>query len=196
MYPKARLDALTDGLFAVAMTLLVLDIRLPDDFHPGDQRELITALLALWPKFFPYVISFLVLGLRWLSGITIRLRSEMVAPNYVRWWLIYLLLITCVPFTTMVVGRFSSQAPAIWLYAGNTALITVVAAAMMRVTDDIEPGPHIHMRQVSLAVLFASSIVAIVTSFISPNLAMWAYMLNFATPILSRRHRAARAAKI
>jgi uncharacterized membrane protein len=33
MYPKARLDALTDGLFGVAMTILVLDVRLPDDFH-------------------------------------------------------------------------------------------------------------------------------------------------------------------
>jgi uncharacterized membrane protein len=196
MYPKARLDALTDGLFAVAMTLLALDIRLPEDFHPGDQRELIAALLALWPKFFPYVISFLVLGLRWLSGITIRSQSESVGPIYVRWWLIYLLLITCVPFTTIVVGRFSSQAPAIWLYAGNTALITAVAAAMMRATADIEPGRHVRLRHVSLAVLFASSIVAIVTSFISPNLAMWAYMLNFATPILARLHRAGGEDKI
>ena len=34
MYPKARLDALTDGLFGVAMTILVLDVRLPDNFHP------------------------------------------------------------------------------------------------------------------------------------------------------------------
>jgi uncharacterized membrane protein len=196
MYPKARLDALTDGLFAVAMTLLVLDIRLPEDFHPRDQRELIAALLALWPKFFPYLISFLVLGLRWLSGITIRSRSESVDAIYVRWWLIYLLLITCVPFTTIVVGRFGHQAPAIWLYAGNTALITAVAAMMMRLTADIEPGRHVHMRHLSLAVLFASSIVAIVTSFISPNLAMWAYALNFATPFLARLVRSAPEAKI
>jgi uncharacterized membrane protein len=34
MYPKARLDALTDGLLGVAMTILVLDVRLPDNFHP------------------------------------------------------------------------------------------------------------------------------------------------------------------
>jgi uncharacterized membrane protein len=196
MYPKARLDALTDGLFAVAMTLLVLDIRLPEDFHPGDQRELIAALLALWPKVFPYLISFMVLGLRWLSGITIRQRSEMVSPIYVRWWLLYLLLITCVPFTTIVVGRFANQPPAIWLYAGNTALITVVAAMMMRVAGDIEPGRHVHMRQVSLAVLFASSMVAIVTSFIRPSLAMWAFALNLATPVLSRLYGAAGEAKI
>ena len=36
MFSKARLDTLGDGIFAVAMTLLILDVRLPDDFHPGD----------------------------------------------------------------------------------------------------------------------------------------------------------------
>ena len=50
MYPKARIEALTDGLFGVAMTILVLDVRLPDDFHPADQAELARALLALWPR--------------------------------------------------------------------------------------------------------------------------------------------------
>jgi uncharacterized membrane protein len=68
MYAKARLDPLTDGLFGFAMTLLVLDIRLPDHFQPRNQGELIAALLDLWPKFFPYMISFFVLGSRWLSN--------------------------------------------------------------------------------------------------------------------------------
>ena len=36
MFSKARLDALSDGIFGVAMTLLILDVRLPDDFHPQD----------------------------------------------------------------------------------------------------------------------------------------------------------------
>jgi uncharacterized membrane protein len=191
MYPKARLDALTDGLFGVAMTLLVLDIRLPEDFHPQDQTELIHALLALWPKFFPYVISFLVLGLRWMSGVTIKIRSETVGANYALCWLGYLLLITCVPFTTIVVGRFPNHAPAVWLYAGNTALITVAAAAMMRLTPDIEPGRHVLIRHVSLAVLFASSAIAIVVSLFSPRLALWAFTLNLATGVFARRHRRA-----
>jgi len=53
MFAKARLDALTDGVFAVAMTLLVLDVRLPDDFHPADARELLQGLVGLWPKLLP-----------------------------------------------------------------------------------------------------------------------------------------------
>jgi len=48
MFPKARLDALTDGVFSVAMTLLMLDIRLPDDFHPAGDCELLQGFERLW----------------------------------------------------------------------------------------------------------------------------------------------------
>ena len=51
VYPKARLDALSDGIFGVAMTLLVLDVRLPDDFTPHDADDLSRGLLALGLKF-------------------------------------------------------------------------------------------------------------------------------------------------
>ncbi|HEX4922051.1 MAG TPA: TMEM175 family protein, partial [Candidatus Bathyarchaeia archaeon] len=60
MYPKSRIDALTDGLFGVAMTILVLDLRLPDSFR-GDGAGLVGALRTLWPRFLPYLLSFYVL---------------------------------------------------------------------------------------------------------------------------------------
>jgi uncharacterized membrane protein len=69
MFSKARLDTLSDGIFGVAMTLLILDVRLPDDFFPRDGSELLQGLAGLWPKFLPYVLSFGVLGLRWLANI-------------------------------------------------------------------------------------------------------------------------------
>ena len=75
MFPKSRLDALSDGIFGVAMTLLILDVRLPDEFHPKDGAELLKGLFDLWPKVLPYVISFGVLGLRWLSNIEVRTRA-------------------------------------------------------------------------------------------------------------------------
>jgi uncharacterized membrane protein len=192
MYPKARLDALTDGLFAVAMTLLVLDIRLPESFQPSDRGELIKALLDLWPKFFPYMISFFVLGLRWLSTIQVSIRSDMVDAHYARWWLLFLLLITCVPFTTIVVGRFPHQAPAVWLYAGNTALVAAVSARMMALLPDIEWTKHVRARRLSLSVLFISSMLAIGISLVYPHVALWALALNLLTPLQIhwQRHKA------
>jgi uncharacterized membrane protein len=186
MYPKARLDALSDAIFGVAMTLLALDVRLPDDFAPHDARELIGGLAGLAPKFLPYALSFGVLGLRWLSNVHLRSVGEDCSRGYAHWWLIYHLLITCVPFTTIVVGRFVDFAPAIWLYAGNTILISVVSFRLLALTPSFEQVDHLRDRKVSLALLIASSLLAIAWSFISPAQALWAMAINAAGSAISR----------
>lgn len=189
MYPRARIDALTDGVFAVAMTLLVLDVRLPEEFHPHDANELISALRGLTSKFVPYAISFMVLGLRWLSTIRVRSRGESFGREYVVWWLFYLLLITCVPFSTILVGRFGALAPAIWLYAANTILVALVAFRMMALTPEIEHGDHLRDRAAALVLLIVSSLLAVAWSFVSPHQALWAFALNIAGPWLARYGR-------
>jgi uncharacterized membrane protein len=186
MYPRARLDALTDGIFGVAMTLLVLDVRLPDEFHPKDVHDLVEGLLGLTSKFIPYVLSFLVLGLRWLSNIQVRSRTDAVGKDFTGWWLLYLLLITCVPLSTIIVGRFSNLAPAIWVYAGNTALIAVVSFLMLAHTPNLEQGAELHDRQISLAILMATSLVMVLVSFFEPRHALWVLALNLAAPFIAK----------
>jgi uncharacterized membrane protein len=186
MFSKARLDTLSDGIFGVAMTLLILDVRLPEDFHPGDGAELLQGLIQLWPKFLPYVLSFGVLGLRWLSNVEVRTRAEYVDREYVNWWLLYHFLITCVPFTTIVVGRFAHFAPAIWLYAGHTLLIALVGLRLVFITPHLETGDHLRHRQISGMVLIVSSLLAIGLSFVNSKVALWALALNFATPLIRR----------
>ena len=83
----------------------------PRTFIPADGAEFLRGLAKLWPKFLPYVLSFGVLGLRWLASIEVRTRAEYLDREYVNWWLFYLLLITCVPFSTIVVGRCASRLP-------------------------------------------------------------------------------------
>ena len=129
------------------MTLLVLDVRLPEDFHPRDSSELMKGLVELWPKFIPYVISFFVLGLRWLANIEVRTRAETFNRGLATWLLVYLLLITFVPFSTMVVGRFASLEPAIWLYAGHTLIIALVSLRMTAITPDLERGSNLRQHQ-------------------------------------------------
>jgi uncharacterized membrane protein len=187
MFSKVRLDTLSDGVFAVAMTLLVLDLRLPDDFHPRDGGELAEALIGLWPKFFPYLLSFAVLGLRWLANIEVRSRAEYLDREYVNWWLLYLLLITCVPFSTIVVGRYGSLAPAVWLYAGHTLLISLVGLRMVFLTPDLELGAHLRRRQMAAFLLIAASVLAIAVGFFNPHLALWAFVLPLVVPPLMRR---------
>lgn len=135
---KLRLDALTDGVFAVAMTLLVIDLKLPESFHPSNAEEFLHGLGDLKTQFLVYVVSFIVLGLRWMSLAKMSRRHETVEDSYVHWALLHLLLITLVPFCTAVVGRYAAFAPALWLYCGNTIAAALVAMRMVSLTE-----PHI-----------------------------------------------------
>lgn len=187
MFSKVRLDALGDGVFAVAMTLLVLDVRLPEDFQPRDGSALVQGLIGLWPKFLPYVISFWVLGQRWLANLEVRSQAEYVQREYVNWWLLYLLLITCVPFSTIVVGRYASLSPSIWLYAGHTLLTSLVGLRIVVITPHLELGDHLRRRQISAYLLIAASLLAIAVGFFSPHLALWSFMLPILLPLTMRR---------
>jgi uncharacterized membrane protein len=62
-----RLEAFSDGVFAIAITLLILEIRLPADAGQFDDAALRRALLALWPSYLSYLISFLLIGMIWMN---------------------------------------------------------------------------------------------------------------------------------
>ena len=189
MYPKARLDALSDSIFGVAMTLLVLELALPDEFHPKTSQELIDALIGLLPKFSAYALSFGVLGLRWLANVQMRHKAEYVDRSYGMWWMAYHLMVTCLPFSTMVISRYVSLPPAVWLYAANTLLLAALSLRLLALTPEPESRESVTDRSVSLWVLIATSVLAIGWSLIDAAQAMWALCLNFLQPLVSRWFR-------
>src|SRR5437879_1473126 len=67
---RERLAALSDGIFAVAMTLLVLDLRVPASAPNPTEQDLLNALIQLLPRFLPYFMSFLTLGIFWVGQQT------------------------------------------------------------------------------------------------------------------------------
>lgn len=190
--PRVRIDALTDGIFAVAMTLLVLDIRFPESFQPVGSAALLHGLAELWPKLLAYVISFMILGLRWLGLAQVPTHTEYLGSSYIRWWLLYLMMITLLPFSTALLGNHASLAPAIWLYCANTALIAVASWRMLVLTPGVEDPAHLRQRQVSLLVLLASAVVGAAVACVSPHLALLAFFINMAAALFGRlRLRAA-----
>jgi len=183
---KLRLDALTDGVFAVAMTLLVIDIKLPENFRPATADEFLHGLAELQTQVLVYVISFVVLGLRWMSLAKLSRLHETVEDRYVHWSLLHLLLVTCVPFVTIVVGRYGAFAPAIWLYCATTILAALVALRLATLAE-----PHIGTedaldRRIGLTVIIVLSLMVAAFSFVQPKLAMWIYLLNIFAPAVRR----------
>jgi uncharacterized membrane protein len=185
--PKFRLDAITDGVFAFAMTLLVLDLRLPDNFDPHSSSDLLGALLDLQSQYTAYVISFFVLSLRWLGQVGERGVPEKVSYGYGVWVLIYLFFITSIPFTTMVLGRYGQYPEATWLYGANM-ILSVLCSIRLSYLAEEERGDEAHRDRPELATLIVSAVLSIVLSFFVPAYATLAYLINV-WPALARLGR-------
>lgn len=185
-FPTSRIDALTDGIFAFAMTLLVLDIRLPSDLPIRDSAELIARLQALSPAYLAYVISFFVLAAQWRANIELR-RVEEVSLDVLGWSMAHLLFITCIPFSSSVVGHYGDLPPAVWLYAGN--LIVVAALSLRLRVSEILPEHRLRARVGHARILFfmASAVASILISLVAPGYAMYAYLLNIVAGPLAER---------
>jgi uncharacterized membrane protein len=189
--PKMRLDAITDGIFAFAMTLLVLDLRLPDDFDPHSSTDLLSALLDLRSQYLAYIISFFVLSLRWLGQVGERGVPEKVSYGYGAWVLIYLFFITSIPFTTMVLGRYGDYPEATWLYSANMILSVLCSIRLSHLAEG-ERGEDAHRDRPALATLIASAALSIVVSLFFPAYATLAYLINI-WPVFSRLRTVLRA---
>lgn len=115
-----RVEAFSDGVMAVAITLLVLDLRVPEP-EPG--RSLARGLLELWPNALAYVISFIAIGIMWLSHHTMFHRLARVDHSVLVLNLVLLLCIVVLPFTTSVLSSYldvpGQGVLAAVLYAGS-----------------------------------------------------------------------------
>jgi uncharacterized membrane protein len=192
MIPKSRIDALTDGVFAFATTLLVLDLRLPEAFNPASSAELIGAIKELQGQFTAYIISFAVLGLRWLAQSTSRGVPETVSRKYGFWMLVYLFFITCIPFSTMVIGRYNDFAPASWLYAANMMLSALATLRLSSLPEETTNRPLDNQARLGGAVLFVSAVLSVALSFYIPRYATVAYALNVIPSFMRHRKQSPR----
>jgi len=111
-----RLAALSDGIFAVAMTLLVLDLHTPSAAQIHSEGELIQALGALGPQWIVYGMSFLTLGIFW-AGQQTQLNFIEQGTRDLTWiHLGFLFSITLMPLSTRLLGDFIHYRIAIGLY--------------------------------------------------------------------------------
>jgi uncharacterized membrane protein len=124
-----RLNALSDGVFAFALTLLVLDIRIPENILAGD---IPASLLNLAPKFLIYLISFVVIGGGW--GSHQRLLSQIRRGDGLLVWfnLLSLLFVTLLPAAANLLGRFPEAIPAVICFAVDVVLIQLSALWLWR----------------------------------------------------------------
>src|SRR5436190_3327513 len=125
-----RLHALTDGIFAIVMTLLVLELRVPV-LSVANNQSLWHALTENAAIFISYVMSFLLLFIFWRGhNFIVSQMAKSLDPNLVNLNMAFLLFIGIVPFTTHLIGSYPRAQVAIIIYALNIILIVLTMIVM------------------------------------------------------------------
>jgi uncharacterized membrane protein len=140
----ARLETFADGVFAIAITLLVLEIRVP----PANTPNLGSALLDQWTEFAAYIISFLTIGVIWVSHHQMFTVIGRVTPTFLYLNVIFLLPVAFVPYPTALVAQHiqepDGRTVAVLLYGATSvavALMFNVLWAYASARDLIRAGP-------------------------------------------------------
>ncbi len=121
-----RIAALSDGLFAIAMTLIVLEIRVPSPENVQSEQDLWRALVGLSPRVATYLLSFLTLGIFWV-GQQAQLSHFSRANRQLSWiHLAFLAAVALMPFSTNLLAEFITFRTALIVYWLNVLLLGVV----------------------------------------------------------------------
>ncbi len=130
-----RLEALSDGIFAVAATLLVLDLRVPLSSTIHSELDLWQALGNLAPNLLTYFMSFLTLGIFWVGQQT-QLNHFKQSNRHLTWiHLAYLLVVTLMPFSTSLLSAYIMSRLALGIYWLNIFLLGVILFASLRYAE-------------------------------------------------------------
>jgi uncharacterized membrane protein len=128
---KSRIEAFSDGVIAVAITLLVLDLRVP---APQDAGSLGHRLADLWPNYLAYVVSFVAIGILWINHHAMLRRLVGVDHSILVLNLMLLMCIVVLPFTTSLMATYldvpSGGRLAALVYAGSFLVTSSVFATL------------------------------------------------------------------
>jgi uncharacterized membrane protein len=124
----SRAEAFSDGVFAIAITLLVLEIHVP---QPGS-GSLARELAGQWPSYAAYVISFMTVGVIWINHHVMFRRLRAVDHGILIWNLLLLMSVAVLPFTTALMAAYLKEGEgevlAAAIYSGSMLLTTMVFA--------------------------------------------------------------------
>ena len=199
---KHRSEALTDGIYAVAMTLLVIELKLPAHELIHSQEDLVVAVVNLIPKFIAWLISFLVLALFWLGHhrlfqIVRHVDGKLVALNIVQ-----LGFASLIPFSSALSGEFGRHLFSQVFYSANMVALSVLALLISRYIYRhpelcVHPMPENMYRgaRVRVGGLIVISAVAVLIAMFVPAAGNVAFMLMMVIMPISRRIEARSATK-
>jgi uncharacterized membrane protein len=123
-----RVEAFSDGVFAIAITLLILEIKVPKLSHDSPPAALAKALVDLWPSYFAFLLSFFAILIMWINHHGLFTMVRRVNPGFLYANGFLLLLVSFVPFPTSVLAEYldgKSMNAAAAFYCGTFIFISM-----------------------------------------------------------------------
>ena len=186
-----RIVFFSDAVFAIAITILVLDIRVPYGLSPA---ELPAEVLGLWPKYLSYVVSFLVLAIYWQAHH--RVFRPIRGYDGTLVWLnfLFLMAVAFLPFPTSLLGEYGREQVSVVNYAANAAVASLLLSAISwyagrghRLVPPDHDDEESKIRRLQGLAVPAVFLASIGVSFFSPMAAMYSWLLLAITDSIIRR---------
>ncbi|MER7841958.1 TMEM175 family protein [Streptomyces sp. NPDC096040] len=126
MNESGRLEAFSDGVFAIAVTLLILDIKVP---KVGEHGSLWRAVGEQWPSYAAYAVSFLVIGIMWVNHHQVFSYVARVDRTLMFLNLLVLMVVAAVPWPTAMLAEYLREDASSHTAAAVYSLVMVLMAA-------------------------------------------------------------------
>lgn len=141
MLGKSRFEAFSDGVFAIAITLLVLQLHLPNGASvQSPATEQVHALLAIWPQYLVYAATFATVGVMWVNHGALVHHLDRITHGVLVANLLLLGLISFLPFATYVLALYGLTRPTIVYYGITLTLISVAYLLLQRAAMAAHPA--------------------------------------------------------
>ena len=191
---KHRLEALADGIFAVAMTLLVIELKLPEHESVHDSAELAQGLVRLIPTLVAWIISFVVLAIFWFSHHRLFHYVRAVDPKLLWLNILSLCFVSLMPFSSALAGGYGRMVLSQCLYSANMILLSVLGLLQWRYVfrhpelwnTPMTVGFYRGARFRTLGLILVA-LVAVAIATVLPGAGNMAFMLMFPISTFSRR---------
>ncbi len=154
---KQRLEAFSDGVFAIVITLLILDIKIPD-VQPS---ALPAALVHLLPQLLTYIMSFFIVGLYWHLHHQVAAQIKLIDEPFIWLNLVWLLFVSVLPFPTALLGRYPLQPIPLTIYGINLILVNVTGFVILAYFKN---HPELRLKPMSSAELRATAPIYVVVN--------------------------------
>lgn len=193
-----RVVFFSDAVFAIAITLLAIELRVPNLGEIETSAALLQALLSDWAHLFAFLLSFWIIGLFWMGHhryfrFIIRYDDGLILRN-----LLTLFFLTLVPFTTLVLGEYGNLPAAIWVYSLDLIGLGLSGAWLWRhatqrhrlVAPELDPQLIRIIQLRAFATPLAGVIVIFLSFFIGEYATFGFFLVIIFQRILANRYRA------